>query len=56
MGRLRGVGVSWNSSHHGLVKSDGQSKLLGRNGGLQYSADQWGNVAFVHESYTKVSV
>lgn len=30
-GGLRGVGVSWNSSHHGLVKSNGESKLLESN-------------------------
>lgn len=27
-GGLKGVSVSWNSSHHGLVKSSGESKLL----------------------------
>lgn len=34
VGRLRGVGMSWNSSHHGLVKSNGQSKLLDSNDSL----------------------
>lgn len=48
--------MSWNSSHHELVESNRESKLLESNDRLPYSADQWGNVAFVHESNTKVSV